>query len=177
MLFRSQTEMLNFFVLTDRLIPESMPLEMSQGCPDVSPIPWDMWAPAALHPATMGYLNTDRVIGIAGLHVIYEEVILDFNQYDAAHDIYGPRTTTGNHGTSTHCTDDRSIIHAGPAYAWLPPGHPPSYRYANFHVPTEMRTQGPLYREIPFSGIQVQDDEAVTLHFIEEEDGPKVCAV
>ena len=106
-------------------------------------LPWDIWGPVGTRNAH-GWCPVETI----GAHVLLRSgAILDFNQYDLAHNLYGANRTSVP-----------SVIHEGPAIIITSAGR---------RIGSGLR-----YRETPISLPKCGDRDVMSL--IERDDGPKV---
>ena len=158
----------HFYIPTSSLIPESIRSVGRHSATRVDPVPWEAWGPTSLHP-TSEECEHLRFVATAGLHIIYEQTILDFNQYDAAHNIYGPDESA--QGVSM------SVVRKGPALVAATPTWHDAAREIS-RGPWErvrIHADGPSYRQTMCS-FEYIAGEVGRWYFIEEEDGPKVSS-
>ena len=137
-------------------------------------VPWKQWHLFARFITNKpGHQKTDRprTYGSYGSHIVFEDRILDFNQYDVANDIYAQPPSrphklknTPTHGRNSDF-DSRPIRHTSST----------TFEFAGTNL---WITQLP-YRslQVTFPKVRQGASRDGTLSIIEEEDGPKVITV
>lgn len=153
----------NFCIPATVLLSESVRLAQERQDGPVLHVPWEKWGFRWLHPMD-GEFDFAPIVA-AGLRVIYDNVILDFNQYDAARNLYSPEEI-----------QDRSVLCIGSVREDIVPStRSRPYRRSSQEAELPLRVLGPKYRQIPCSmGSPESGLSHGDVYVIEEEDGPKV---